>query len=265
MWSALLGALALGGCASQSVSREDVEGMRSEIKTLHDQQVAQQKEIARLRAEMREQRQAPSPTAPPETAQKASGAVPVATSTHYAMPDNLKVVVLTPPPVEFSDDSTPQAPPPPRHHAPLPPAGPLPTATPLKEPVLADINPQPVPDSAILDVQYKVALSAPNAVDQLEAFAKAHPEHPSADNALFEAGLRAERAGDPDRAAHDFEKAVIEHPAGDTVADSLLHLAACDLTLHRTSAARHALEQLSTQFAGSAQADAARSRLADLP
>jgi TolA-binding protein len=266
----LLSALALGGCAANAASRQDVEALKADVQTLREQQRDQQREIARLRAELQAQKAAapaaPSASAGPTRLEKAAAATRVGASSPYAVPDDLQVVRLEPEAVEFSDETTPQAPvPPARHHAALPPAGPLPMETPLKEPLLADLAPQAVPDTALLDVQYKVALSAPNAMDQLEAFAKSHPEHASADNALFEAGLRAEKAGDATRAAKDFDLAVRQHPAGDTVADSLLHLAACDLQLHRTGAARHALEQLSTQYPDSAQAEAARVRLADLP
>ena len=262
----MLGALALSGCASNTATRQDVETLRAQVQTLSDQQRDQQREIARMRHDLQARQAAPPPApsdARPSHAQARSA--PGATA-KYAVPDNLQVVRLEPEPMEFSDDSAPQlavarAP---RHRPPLLPAATLPTQTSLKEPLLADLAPQAVSDPAILDVEYKVALTAPNAIDQLEGFAKAHPEHPSADNALFEAGLRAEKGGDASRAAKDFDQGVRQHPAGDTVADSLLHLAACDLQLRRTEAARRALQQLSTQYPDSAQAEAARVRLSDL-
>jgi TolA-binding protein len=186
------------------------------------------------------------------------------------VPDNLRVVFVAPEPVEYNDDNTPNAS---RRSRPVGTPEPLNTETSLKEPVnmaavdastSATAAANPPLDAAAIEVEYKVALASPDAADKLEQFARKHPEHPSADNALFEAGLRAERTGDAERARSDFEKAVQEHPAGDVVADAMLHLAACDLQLHRTGAARTVLEKLSAQFPDSAQAVAARARLADL-
>lgn len=267
-FKALAGALALplAACATANApSRDEVDGLRGEVAQLRARQAEQDREITALKSRLEDRPDRGAAAAPVATATsvRAEGATTVAgpSASGPRVPENLKVVYVAPDPIVLDDGPAPRA------AAPAPsrkkPAGaptPLPTDTELREPVSAEAGLSP----EALEVAYKAALAAPDGPTALERFAGDHPQAPQADNALFEAGLRAERTGHADRAAKDFQRVVAEHPAGDAVADALLHLAACQLQLHQTDAARQTLAHLTHQFPGSAQAEAAQARLADL-
>ena len=243
-------------CATSSVQREEVDGLRTEVAELRAQQMRQDRELAALRNQLRDHPDA-MPVAASTTAR--AEATTITAASEPRIPEDLKVVYVAPDPIVLSDA-------PARGRAaaahPRGPPTPLPVDTELREPVAA--NPAETLSPEAIDVAYKAALAAPDASNTLERFAQDHAEAPQADNALFEAGVHAEREGNAERAAHDFDRVVREHPAGDVVADALLHLAGCQLQLHQNEAAKATLTRISNQFPGSAQAEAAQTRLGDL-
>jgi TolA-binding protein len=270
-WSskALAGLLALplGACATTaSPSREEVDGLRAEVAQLRARQVEQDRELLRFKAQLDDRGATAVASAPvaATSATRAEGASTTNTSgvtRGPQIPENLKVVYVAPEAVPMGEPQRAAREPATPRRRPAAAPAPLPTDTALREPVAPDAS---ALSPEALEVAYRVALAAPNGPDALERFAREHPEAAQADNALFEAGLRSERAGQADRAAKDFERVVREHPAGDCVADALLHLAGCQLQLHKTDAARSTLARITTQFPGSAQAEAAQVRLTDL-
>ncbi|MBS2030576.1 MAG: tetratricopeptide repeat protein [Deltaproteobacteria bacterium] len=267
---AALVAMPLGACATANApSRDEVEALRGEVAALRSRQADQDRELAKLRSQL-DDRGAQASAAAPVAATSATTRAAASTTTNAPsaapqVPDNLKVVYVAPDPVILDDHPTHaarEAPASRRRGPPPTPAPAPPTTTELREPIAADDAGGLSPEA--LEVAYKAALAAPDSGGALERFAHDHPQAAQADNALFEAGVHAERAGQSERAAHDFERVVKEHPAGDVVADALLHLAGCQLQLHQTLAAKQTLSRITSQFPGSAQAEAAQSRLTDL-
>lgn len=247
----------LAACAAAPPVPDEVEGLRAEVARLRAENANQQRELDRLRRDEPDRSALASATVRAEAATVIAAPAP-------QVPDNLKVVYVAPEPIQLDESPRAARVPHRRSSALLPAAAPtaLPTATELREPVL-EASPGAGLSPEALAVAYTAALAAPDA-SALETYARVHADDARADNALFEAGIRAERAGQPERAARDYERAVVEHPAGDVVADALLHLAACQLQLHRPDAARQTLARIPRQFPGSPQAEAAATRLADL-
>ncbi len=162
---------------------------------------------------------------------------------------------------------------------PAPPrAPPLFTQVPVREPTadqLAEIeDAAPVEKTAVAagdTGEYQEALSAVSTGDVdrgiglLEAFVKANPRHPDADNALLTLGVAYAQSGDPALAAAALSRAIAEYPAGDAVPEALLRLADCQLKLKNPVAARGALTRLVREFPGTPASRQAESRLASLP
>jgi hypothetical protein len=259
-------ALPLVACASAPSPGGEVDGLRAEVARLRVENASQDRELARLRRDDPARTSSVSTVAMGTTSTvRAEAAVEVAPVAPQ-IPENLKVVFVAPEPELLEEGPRPAAARTPHRRGSVSvsvaAATPLPTATALREPVLGE-PPAPELSPEALAVAYTAALAAPDP-SALEAFARTHADDARADNALFEAGLRAERAGQSERAAYDFGRAVAEHPAGDVVADALLHLATCQLQLHHPELARQTLGRITHQFQGSPQAEAAASRLADL-
>jgi len=269
---AALVALPLGACATANApTRDEVEGLRGEVAALRARQTEQDRELSKLKAQLDDRGAQANGTAPVAATATTRAEASTTTNSNSAsaphVPDNLKVVYVAPDPVVLDDHPTHAAREAPASRRRAPPPSPTPTPSPadmteLREPLAPGDEGNLTPEA--LEVAYKAALAAPDQGASLERFAHDHPQASQADNALFEAGVHAERAGQPERAAHDFERAVKEHPAGDVVADALLHLAGCQLQLHQNLAAKQTLSRITSQFPGSAQAEAAQARLTDL-
>jgi len=262
-FAALLVAVPLAACATaQGPTRAEVDGLRAQVAELRAQHVRTENELSLLRTAVQAQPVSQVTAAPAARAEATTTTADLGPQ----VPENLAVVYVTPEPTVITNAPGRRAP---RPRAVSGPPTPLPTETALREPVNPDADPAappPSPDAlspAGLEVAYQAALAAPGP-GALERFAREHPQAAQADNALFEAGIHAERNNQAEHAAADFARMIREHPASDVVADALLHLAACQLDLHHPRDARATLTQITHQFAGSAQAEAARARLADL-
>lgn len=247
---------------------------------LKAQQADQQRELNRLRLSVNEhqkfgepQAAATATPAPAALAEKTTARGPqvIAPAEQPVgrggprIPDRLKVVYVAPDSLEFKDPPGGE----PAQAAPTPTPGkpakavapaPLSVETPLREPL--DVS-EVSQDPAVVLAEYTAALAAP-AGDKLEAFERLHPDDMNADNALYEAGVRAEKAGATEKAVRDFQRVASEHPAGDVTSDALLHLASCQRQLRQPAAARATLASLVSKFPTSSQAEVARARLAEL-
>jgi TolA-binding protein len=96
----------------------------------------------------------------------------------------------------------------------------------------------------------------------LEDFAARYPRHPSADNALVDAG-RAYADGGQDTAGCSLaRRAANDYPAGDAMSDALEMLAACASRLGEADAERALLERLVSEYPRTPAADRAGRRLA---
>lgn len=97
-----------------------------------------------------------------------------------------------------------------------------------------------------------------------EEFVAASPDDPYADNALVARGDALVRLGEPARALTAYERAASGYPAGDAVPEALLRYGETCLSLGRKTAARVAFERVVQEHPGSAPAEAAKGRLAEL-
>lgn len=293
----LIGGGAVGCATTSAADVARMEKLQLEVENLRGRQAAQERELARLRERLEggnrpapamAQVARPAPVSGPAmlttegeapvSAQQLLGqgaAAPRTAGGGYRLPQNLPVVAVEPEAQEFFIQHHPDSPATapqgrtataaPRRRGVDRSAGApteLATQTPLREPTEGEVAGAPV-DTALRDVEWTAARNAPDA-EPLERFATRYPADPRSDDALFEAAIRHEKASSPERAASLFKRAFDEHPAGNVAADSLLHLASCQLQLRRSPQARTTLQQLVQRFPGSPQAEAAQTRLADL-
>ena len=133
-----------------------------------------------------------------------------------------------------------------------------------------DRDPTPVEDPALVDFEYEKNVQAirtgnvEGGADKLDTFADAHPKHPSADNALYFAGLARMGLEDFEGAAQRFERVEREYPAGDAVADAMMKLAECRMRLNRPADAKALYVQVARSFPGTLAANQAQARLTSL-
>lgn len=126
-------------------------------------------------------------------------------------------------------------------------------------------------DPAQADEQWQRALEAvrtgdvEGGVEKLKAFAQAHPAHPQADNALFNAGTGFMALKDYEGAAGVFEQALQRYPAGDAISEVLLKLGECRLKKGNRQEARDMWARVVASFPGTPAASAAQARLSSLP
>ncbi|WP_422723908.1 tetratricopeptide repeat protein [Hyalangium rubrum] len=125
-------------------------------------------------------------------------------------------------------------------------------------------------NTAALDSEFEQALSVLRTgntelgVVKLRAFAEQNPRHSRADNALYFSGLGMIGLNDHSSAASLFERLIQTYPAGDAVLDGMLRLAECRLKLKQPEDARALYTRVITQFPGTAAATQAEQRLASL-
>lgn len=158
------------------------------------------------------------------------------------------------------------------------PAPKLPNRAALKEPdakMLAELA-QPAPtakpprqaESAADASEYDAALvdlrdgQAARGIRRLQTFARANPEHPLADNALYFSGVGLMGQGEYRKAVESFEAVIDGHPASDAVAQSLLRLAECRVRLSQHDEAKLAYRRVLTSYPGTEAAAQAEQRLA---
>lgn len=96
------------------------------------------------------------------------------------------------------------------------------------------------------------------------AFAKGHPQHTAADNALYLAGLVRESRGECASAIDLFDSVPLRYPAGDAVPQALLEKGRCLRLLGRKDEARVALSKLGKEHPDAPEAGVARQLLQGL-
>lgn len=248
-------ALAVLGCSAGDPGlRRDVELMRAEMRTLQHENAETAKRLEALSTKVdlvaaRAQRA-------PAAAEK--GAVPV----ERIVPPDLAVVKMQPQAARAA----------PRAEAPRKPrrAPPVPVAVPFVEPdpgTLKAMGARPVDlaaeAQAALDAAHR--LSGLAAARALEEFSASYPSHPSADNALVEAGMARASAGDDESACALFARCVTEYPAGDALPDAVEQLGECEARKGHTEKARALFDRVTTDFPNASAAKRALERIAAMP
>lgn len=114
-------------------------------------------------------------------------------------------------------------------------------------------------DAALVDLRDG---RATRGIRRLQTFARAHAEHPLADNALYFSGVGLMGQGEYRRAVQAFEAVIDGHPASDAVAQSLLRLAECRVRLSQHDEAKTAYRRVVTTYPGTEAAAQAEQRLA---
>ncbi len=245
-WLVLVSACALG-CATPAVvsAPPEVHGLRQELRALRERSAELETRLARL-----EDRAA---TQKLSTENSAANEVPSLTVVKLkprresAPPMDVRVPVSEPP-VEILEELAAAAPP-------------------DRGSTVGDL---PAEDPAILEVKYQDAVAAlrvgnvDGGVVTLEQFAKLHPKHPRADNALYFAGVGRIGLQDYAGAAKVLEDLLSAYPAGDAVQDGMLKLAECRVRLKRNTDARTLYARIVASYPGTAAASQAEQQLSTL-
>ncbi len=93
-----------------------------------------------------------------------------------------------------------------------------------------------------------------DAIVGLDAFVRAHPGHPYADNAMYWRAEITFTRGDYDGALAAFSRLIERYPRGNKVPDALLRIARCYERLGRHGRARRVFERLRAQYPESSAA-----------
>jgi TolA-binding protein len=99
---------------------------------------------------------------------------------------------------------------------------------------------------------------------ELLAFARKHPRHDAADNAVYLAGLILQNRGDCEGAVPLFDRVPREYPAGDSVAPALLEKGRCLRMLQHADEARRTLARLVAEHPQAVEVTTARELLHSL-
>jgi TolA-binding protein len=153
----------------------------------------------------------------------------------------------------------------------------IPSTIALREPdetALASLDESPVDPAVRSEVEADHSFA--NAVRKLNegelsaaegdllAFAKMHPRHSAADNALYLAALIRQNRGDCEGAVPLFDRVPREYPAGDTVASALLEKGRCLRMMQHAEEARNTLARLVAEYPQAVEVTAARQILQSL-
>jgi len=128
----------------------------------------------------------------------------------------------------------------------------------------------PTEDPALADGEFDQGLQAlrtgnvDGGVDKLKQFARDHPRHGKADNALYFASVGMIGLGDLEGAAATLEAMLREYPAGDAVSDAMLKLAECRTRQSRARDAKTLYSEVIQKYPGTAAASQAEQKLAQL-
>jgi TolA-binding protein len=250
-------ALAVLGCSAGDPGlRGDLETMRAEMRTVQQENAEMAKRIEALstKVDLLAARAQRAPQAA-EKAQAPAAAEPI-------VPPHLAVVKMEPqaargaPRAETSRR--------PRR------APPVPVAVPIVDPdpgTLTALGARKVDlaaeAQAALDEAHR--LSGLSAARALEEFSSSYPSHPSADNALVEAGRARAGAGDDESACALFARCAKEYPAGDALPDALEQLGTCEARKGHADQARALYERVAHDFPSTSAAKRALERIAAMP
>lgn len=128
----------------------------------------------------------------------------------------------------------------------------------------------PPEDPALADGEFDQGMAAlrtgnvEGGVDKLKQFARDHPRHAKADNALYFASVGMIGLGDLEGAAATLEAMLREYPAGDAVSDAMLKLAECRTRQSRARDAKTIYSEVIQRYPGTAAASQAEQKLAQL-
>jgi len=246
--------LAVLGCSAGDPGlRRDLELTRAEMRTVQHENAEMAKRVEALSAKV------------DLLAARAQRAPPAAVKTHAAepiVPPDLAVVKMEPQAARAA----------PRGESLRRPrrAPPVPVAVPFVDPdpgTLSAMRARRVDlaaeAQAALDAAHR--LSGLAAARALEEFSSSYPSHPSADNALVEAGQARAGAGDDESACALFARCAKEYPAGDALPDALEQLGRCEARKGRDEKARALFERVATDFPNSSAAKRALERIAAMP
>jgi TolA-binding protein len=249
-------ALAVLGCSAGDPGlRRDLELMRAEMRTVQHENAETAKRVEALSAKV-DLLAARAYRAPP-AAEKARGG-----AAEPIVPPDLAVVRMEPQAARSA----------PRAEAPRRPrrAPPVPVAVPFVDPdpgTLGALGARKVDlaaeAQAALDAAHR--LSGLAAARALEEFTASYPSHPSADNALVEAGQARAGAGDDESACALFARCAREYPAGDALPDALEELGRCESHKGHAEKARALFERVAQDFPSTSAAKRALERIAAMP
>lgn len=102
------------------------------------------------------------------------------------------------------------------------------------------------------------------AIESYEAYIKAYPKSPLADNSRFGVGDCYYEKGDYERAILEYSRVIKEYPDGNKVASSLLKIGYAFAALGDKESARSALMELIKKYPGEPQAELAKKKLENL-
>jgi TolA-binding protein len=235
----------MGACAANVAAHDDVGALRRDVAQLAQRQAMLQQKIEDMDARLLvlSRRLAPAAHSQTEPATPAAPAgIPVVKVVPTAAPTKAPRVSTevalrepTPDEVEALDSS-------------------IPAKGFAEEPVDSSDFQAGVEAVSTGDIERGVGL--------LDAFVKANPRHPKADNALLMIGVARIQSGDPAAAVPYLERVLRDYPAGDAVPETLLRLGECQWKLKNPTAARAPLVRLVSDFPGSPLAREAATRLA---
>ncbi len=240
--------LALVSCASSSVSKAEVSALRTEVRSLQEENTRLIRRIDQLES----QRRVPATTGPIpaiNSPRDVPSLTVVKVKPKSTPPPKISVAVpVVEPPLEVVEEIL-DAPPP---------------------PVSRVAHASRVSDGS-LDPEYAEGVAAlrtgnvSGGIARLQRFSAENPRHPRADDALYLVGVGLMSESKFDGAASAFEKLLSSYPASDQLRDAMLRLAECRVRLKKSGEARLLYTQLVNKYPGSAAATEATQRLASLP
>ncbi|HYV44377.1 MAG TPA: tetratricopeptide repeat protein [Myxococcaceae bacterium] len=240
--------------------KAELSDVRAEVKALREENARLARRVERVEIDLAVRKasgKSPAPSGKPASAAPASGEIPSLTVV------KLKPKVEPPPPLNTSVPVV------------EPPADVLEAlaSAPARGDGLASTTGDddgPSEDPALADGEFDQGLQAlrtgnvEGGVDKLKQFARDHPRHARADNALYFASVGMIGLGDLEGAAATLEAMLREYPAGDAVSDGMLKLAECRTRQSRARDAKTLYSEVIQRYPGTAAASQAEQKLAQL-
>jgi len=249
-------------CAGDPALKAELSDVRAEVKALREENARLARRVERVEIDLavrKAQGRPPVPGAPGKSAATtlASAEVPSLTVV------KLKPKVEPPPPLNTSVPVVEPSPDVLEALASGPARGDGPAAT-------TSDDDGPSEDPALADGEFDQGMQAlrtgnvEGGVDKLKQFARDHPRHARADNALYFASVGMIGLGDLEGAAATLEAMLREYPAGDAVSDAMLKLAECRTRQSRARDAKTLYSEVIQRYPGTAAASQAEQKLAQL-